>query len=145
MFGMMTFVLSSHCYTWWALLSWRCLPMGNGEWTPCFALLACAALAFPNKLPLSQPPSFPAFTLPVLTPIPLVGVWASGCLGLGCWLGLNHESWRFITEYLVQFSLHREVHTLFIKYYTSLHYTKQLTYINQKTLKTLFPGFCFLE
>ena len=35
-----------------------CLPVGSGEWIPCFALLVCAAFALPVKLFLSQPLSF---------------------------------------------------------------------------------------
>ena len=49
-----------------ALLSWgwlnTCLPMGSGEWIPCFALLACMSFALPIKLSLSQPMSFLTFT-----------------------------------------------------------------------------------
>jgi len=37
-------------------------------------LLACAALALPVKLPLSQPMSFLAFALPILSPTPWGGV-----------------------------------------------------------------------
>ena len=60
-----------------ALLSWGWLnaglPMGRGEGMPCFALLACAAFAFPIKLSLSQPTSFLTLTLPILSPIPWRG------------------------------------------------------------------------
>ena len=72
-----------------ALLSRRwlntCLPMGSGEWIPCFALLACAAFALPIKLSLSQPTSFLTCTLPILSPIPLRGSEraAAWCLAAG--------------------------------------------------------------
>ena len=41
--------------------------MGSDGGIPCFALLVCTAFALPNKLPLSQPPSFLTFTLPSLS------------------------------------------------------------------------------
>ena len=84
------------CSEWWrlpsqvtvrrdgALLSWRwlntCLPMGSGEWIPCFASLVCVTFAVPIKLSLSQPTSFLIFTLPIFSPIPLGGVseWLCG-------------------------------------------------------------------
>jgi len=59
------------------LLSWRWLntylPMGSRERIPCFALLMCMAFVLPIKLSLSQPTSFPTFTLPFLPPIPPEG------------------------------------------------------------------------
>lgn len=46
-----------------ALISWEwlntCLPIGNTERIPSFALLACEAFALSVKLPLSQPNFFP--------------------------------------------------------------------------------------
>jgi len=73
------------CSRWWhlssqvtrdgALLScwWlnACLPMGNSEWIPCFALPSRAAFALPVKLPESQPSSFLTFTLLTFSPVPL--------------------------------------------------------------------------
>ena len=82
-----------------ALLSWgwlnTCLPMGSREWFACFALVACVAFALPVKLSLSQPVNFLTLTLPILSPIPLWGKWASGCVVLSCWLGLNHNRWCY--------------------------------------------------
>jgi len=68
--------------------------MGSSELILWFALLVCAAVALPIKMSLSQPRSFPTFTLLILIPIPL-GVGregASSCVGLSCQLGLNHDS-----------------------------------------------------
>ncbi|KAK4817083.1 LOW QUALITY PROTEIN: hypothetical protein QYF61_027914 [Mycteria americana] len=53
-----------------------CLPTGSSEGIPCFALLACAAFAFPIKLSSSQPSSFLTFALLILSPIPLRGTGA---------------------------------------------------------------------
>ena len=69
-----------------ALLSWgwlnTCLPMGGGELILCFAWLVCSAFAFPVKLSLPQPTSFPAFTLLILSLIPLVGSEQTAAWGL---------------------------------------------------------------
>jgi len=57
--------------------------MGSSEWIPWFASLACAAFALPVKQSLSQPTTFPTFTLLILSPIPLgegseqAAVWCS--------------------------------------------------------------------
>ena len=59
-----------------------------------FLVLLCLGVtfAFPIKLPLSQPMSFPALTLLILSLILLEWEWASGSVGLGCWLGLKHDN-----------------------------------------------------
>ena len=54
-----------------------------------FACMRTSAL--PIKLSLPQPTSFLTFILPVLSPIPSVGEWASGCLGLSCRLASNYD------------------------------------------------------
>jgi len=58
-----------------ALLSWRwlntCLPVGNSELIPCFALIARTSFAFPVKLSLCLSSSFLTFTHLILFPIPL--------------------------------------------------------------------------
>lgn len=78
-----------------ALLSWEwlntCLPLGTSELIPSFPLLVCTAFAFSIKLSLSPPRSFPAFTLLLLPPFLLVVEWERGCVGLDCWLRLNHN------------------------------------------------------
>lgn len=81
-----------------ALLSWRwlnsCWPLGNWEEEiPCFALLVDVAFALLIKLPLSQPMSFPTFSL--LIPQCCWGeeAWASSSVGFSCWLGLNHRAY----------------------------------------------------
>lgn len=66
--------------------------MGSSELIPFFALLAFVAVAFPIKLFVSQPTSFLLFTLLILSPVLLVGEQVSDCVGLGCWLGLNHDT-----------------------------------------------------
>lgn len=70
-----------------ALLSWD-------NWTPpaqsekqWINFLDCLLLA---HVAVSQPTSFLTPTLPILCPILLVVEWVSSCLGLSCWLGLNH-------------------------------------------------------
>lgn len=83
-FGAMEFVFLSHHHLWWG-------PAAYGkDWIndciPCFALLVWASFAFPIKLLLSQPMSFPAFTFLILFPIQLVQEWVSSCVGLGYWL-----------------------------------------------------------
>lgn len=47
----------------------RAPAMGSSKLTPCFSLLVYAASAFPIKLSLSQPLSFPAFTLLIPSPV----------------------------------------------------------------------------
>ena len=93
-FGVMALVFPSNPYVRWspAFLGWlnSCLPTGRSERIPWFALLACMAFALSVKLSLSQPRSFLAFTLPILSPIPPGG--ASSCMVLKCWLGLNHNT-----------------------------------------------------
>lgn len=71
--------------------------MASSELILCLALLACAVFAFPIKLSLSQPMSSPALTLLILYLSTLVGEWASGCVGFGCWLLLNHNN-RITTD-----------------------------------------------
>ena len=79
-----------------ALLSWRwlncCLPMRSGEWIPSFSLLMWVAFVLPIKVSLSQPRSFLTFTLLSLPLILLQRERVCGCVGLGCWLGLNQDS-----------------------------------------------------
>lgn len=93
---------------WWNLSSqvtsasdeplhfWRwlntCLPLGSNILLPFLALPVYAALPFPVKLPLCQPVSSPSSTLPILSPVLLVGQWVDPCVELGCWLGLNHST-----------------------------------------------------
>lgn len=55
-----------------------------------FLCLSAMAFALPVKLSLFQSRSFLAFTLPILSLLLQMGEWASGCTGLGCYLGLNH-------------------------------------------------------
>lgn len=71
---------------------WTLPAMGSGELTPCFALLVCVAFASPIKLSLSQATSYLTFSLLIVSLMPLVEEWVSGCLGLGCWLGSNHDT-----------------------------------------------------
>lgn len=66
-FKVIVFVfLRNHC-TWWTLLSWKCLLMGNNEWGPYFEFLACSAFVLPNKLPLFQPMGSCTFPFPVFS------------------------------------------------------------------------------
>ena len=95
-----------------ARLSWgwlsTCLPMGSGEWIPCFALLACPAFALPlfltfpfcyyycyyccsylfilfKLLNCSYLNPWLLHCFLILLPIPLnEGEWATSCVVLGC-------------------------------------------------------------
>lgn len=95
-FGVMWFVFTSHCYTWWGpglLVMAKLLPSHGEQWNNfLFCLFAWVAFAFPIKLSLSQSMNFLPFTLPIPALIPLVGEWESGCVRLGCWLWFNHGS-----------------------------------------------------
>lgn len=75
-----------------AQLSWgrlnTYLPVGNGEWKPCFAFLGYTAFAFLIKLSLSQPMSFLTFSLLILSPILLECM--SGSLLVAKPLTLHH-------------------------------------------------------
>lgn len=91
-----------HQHTWckmWELLNsvhepGVVLELKTGNYCACFNLKSnmCMTFAFPTNLSLSQPMSFLAFPLPVFSPILLLGEWASGCVGFGCCLGLNHNT-----------------------------------------------------
>ena len=66
------------------------------------------------KLFLSQPTSFLASALLILSPIPLGWrEWASSCVMLSCWLGLNHDKiphgllcWAVFEEVLCVQTMH---------------------------------------
>lgn len=77
------------------LLCWRwlnsCLPVGSGEWTPCSALLVHVAFAI--KLPVSQVFSCSSFRF---SPLCHWWGWASGYVGLSCWLWLNHDIYKML-------------------------------------------------
>lgn len=92
MSGLMIFIFPSHHYARWspALLEVAEHPPAHGKQLPSsewilVLLCLCAASAFPIELCLSQPARFPAFSFPVLSPVPREREWTSGCLGL------NHD------------------------------------------------------
>lgn len=64
--------------------------IGSSELVPCFALFVFAAFAFSVKLSSSQPMSFFAATISILSLSLLVWEWVRSSIGLGCWLGLNY-------------------------------------------------------
>ena len=72
---MMAFVLPSHHYVRWGSALLEAAEHLGRRVFICLCvqlLLPCAAFAFPHKLSLSHPLSFPAFILLILSPIPLV-------------------------------------------------------------------------
>lgn len=66
------------------------LPMGS---IPCFAWLAGAAFTYETFF---KPMNFHTVTLAVPSLVLLVGKGESGCVRLGCWLGLNHKTFKII-------------------------------------------------
>lgn len=97
-FGVMTIVFPSHCYTWWALLSWRTgldAP-SPGETENEFLILVCLCtwlLLSPLHCLYLKPPNYfiiySCNSLSHYTWVELV----SGSVGLICQLGLNHKSY----------------------------------------------------
>lgn len=86
---------SNHCMSWDppVLEVAEHLTAYGNQWNNClFCFLMCEAFAFPTTLSLSQLMNFLTFTLPVLFSIQLLEEGTSGSVGLGCWLGLNHEN-----------------------------------------------------
>ena len=61
------------------------LPLGSRELIPCFSLLLCVAFAL-LELSLTQS------TSSHFCPSNSQAEWVSGCVGLSCWLGLNHNT-----------------------------------------------------
>lgn len=57
--------------------------MGSSELVPSFALLVCVGFDFPIKVSLSQPMSFPTFTLLILSPILFLQEGVRGPVGFG--------------------------------------------------------------
>lgn len=86
----------SNIHRWWSpafLEMTEHLP-APGKWgrNSLFCFM-CVAFALLVKLHLTQPMSFPIFTLLIPYPIPLGrGAWSSSCVGHSCWLGLNHRA-----------------------------------------------------
>lgn len=68
------------------------------EFIPCFALCVCVAFVFPVKLSFSQATGFPDFTLLISSPFLVQWEWASGYIGLGCWLGINPDTVQVIKK-----------------------------------------------
>lgn len=70
-------ILFHHRYEWWAPvflgMPKHLLPIGSGQWIPCFALIACAELTSPTKLSLLQPMSFLTLALPMSKWLPGAG------------------------------------------------------------------------
>lgn len=53
----------------------------------------CTAFALPIKQTSPQLTSFPPFTPPILSLIPLRGAWVGSCMGLSCLSRLNHNKY----------------------------------------------------
>lgn len=81
------------------------------------------AFALLIRLSLSQATRFFISTFPILFSIPLWGEWASGCIGFGCWLGLNNDRGKDLFCSLGTFSVYQ---SLLVGFYLLSHMTSLL-------------------
>ena len=92
----MAFVFPSHCYAWWSpavLEMAEHLPTnGKQRINSLFCFDHTHSFALLIKSSSFQPTLFHTFTLPILSPIPTQGEWASGWVGLGCLPRLNYNT-----------------------------------------------------